>query len=51
MSRHAADRVEDGHKKKVAPTKKGKQARVWDDAGAARGKGESMGRRHQGMQV
>ncbi|KAL4418883.1 hypothetical protein ABPG77_010052 [Micractinium sp. CCAP 211/92] len=38
VSRHAADRVEDGHKKKAAPTKKGKQARVWDDAGAARGK-------------
>lgn len=44
MSRHAADRAEEGQKKKAAPTKKGKQARVWDDAGGARGKGEARGR-------
>lgn len=44
VSRHAADRAEEGQKKKAAPTKKGKQARVWDDAGGARGKGEARGR-------
>ncbi|KAL4443319.1 hypothetical protein ABPG75_011056 [Micractinium tetrahymenae] len=38
VSRHAADRAEDGQKKKAAPTKKGKQARVWDTTSAAGGK-------------
>lgn len=41
VSRHAADRAEEGQKKKAAPTKKGKQARVWDDAGGARGKDDA----------
>lgn len=34
VSRHAAEKVEEVKPKKAAPTKKGKQARVWTDGGA-----------------